>query len=125
MIKNMPPVFINFCGEVIPDSRLVKNLGVCIDSYLNYHGHLDAITEKCTGILISLNHSRHVIPKSAIRPIVEGLVISILRYGLSVYGTCGQEQLHRIQKLINFCVGWCRAGENTITYPMYCRNCRG
>ena len=74
-----------------------------MDSNLNYQAHVDVTTRKCTGILISLNHARHVIPKNAIRPIIEGLVISILRYGLSVYGTCGQVQLNRVQKLINFC----------------------
>ena len=67
-----------------------------MDYNLNYQAHVDVTTRKCTGILISLNHARHVIPKNAIRPIIEGLVISILRYGLSVYGTCGQVQLNRV-----------------------------
>ena len=57
MLRNMPPVSINFCGEVIPDSGLVKNLGVYIDSYLSYRGYLDVITKTCTGILSSLNYS--------------------------------------------------------------------
>ena len=61
------------------------------------------MTRKCTGILLALSHSRNVIPRSVIKPIVQGLAISIVRYGMSVYGTCGSEQMHREQKVLNFC----------------------
>ena len=53
--------------------------------------------------LIALMHARHVIPRSALKRIVEGLVLSVLRYCLSVYGSCGETQLCRLQKVINFC----------------------
>ena len=48
-------------------------------------------------------HARHVIPRSALRSIVQSLVISVLRYCLSVYGSCGEMQLRRLQKVLNFC----------------------
>ena len=103
MLRDMPSVSINFCGAVVPDSKTVKNLGVTMDSQLTYQAHVDGMTRKCAGILISLNHARHAIPHTAIQTIVQGLVISILRYGMSVYGTCGQVQMNRVQKLVNFC----------------------
>ena len=103
MMRNMSPVVINFCGSPVPDSRVVKNLGITIDRHLNYQSHIDVLTRKCTGVLLALSHSRHVIPRSAIKPIVQGLVISIVRYGMSVYGTCGEQQMHRVQKILNFC----------------------
>ena len=31
------------------------------------------------------------------------LVVSAVRYCISIYGTCGKGQLHRVQKLPNFC----------------------
>ena len=58
---------------------------------------------KCNGALIALNHARHVIPRSVLKPIVQALVISIVRYRMSVYGTCGETQLYRVQKILNFC----------------------
>ena len=36
MLRNMPPVVISFCGSTVPDSRVVRNLGVTIDRHLNY-----------------------------------------------------------------------------------------
>jgi hypothetical protein len=56
-----------------------------------------------TGMLLALMHARHVIPRSALKSIVQSLVISVLRYCLSVYGSCGETQLRRLQKVINFC----------------------
>lgn len=103
MLRDLPPVTLNFCGAVITDSRVVKNLGVNVDRHLNFEAHVDAVTRKCTGILIALAHARHVIPKKAIKSIVEALVLSIVRYCLSVYGACGTTQLRRVQKIINFC----------------------
>ena len=103
MLRELPPVTLSFCGTVIPDSRQVKNLGLTIDRHLNYQSHIDTMTNKCTGILIALSHARHVIPKSSLKIIVQALVMSIVRYCISVYGSCGTVQLHRVQKVINFC----------------------
>ena len=73
---------------------------------------IDTITRKCTGILTALSHARHVIPRSALKVIVEALAVSVVRYCLSVYGSCGVTQLNRIHKISNFCVrvvtGRCR-----------------
>ena len=74
-----------------------------MDRHLNFVSHVDAVSQKCTGMLIALMHARHVVPRSALKRIVEALVISVLRYCLSVYGSCGETQLTRVQKIINFC----------------------
>jgi len=58
---------------------------------------------RCTGLLMALNHARHVIPNSTLTSIVQALVISAVRYCMSVYGSCSDTQVHRIQKMINFC----------------------
>ena len=103
MLRNMQPVQINFCGTIIHESRTVKNLGVTMDRYLNYQEHIDSLVHKCNGILIGLNNAKHTLPKSVIRPIVQALAVSVVRYCLSVYGTCTETQLHRVQKVLNFC----------------------
>ena len=103
MLRDLPPVSINFCGTVIKDAGSVKNLGLTMDRHLNFQNHIDTITHKCTGLLVALSHTRHVIPKAALKTIVEALVISILRYCMSLYGSCGVTQKHRVQKMINFC----------------------
>ena len=102
MLRNMPPVTVNFCGATIPDSRVVQNLGLHMDRHLNYQSHIDALSRKCTGVLLALSHARHVIPRAAFKAIVEALVLSIVRYCLSIYGSSGNVQIHRVQKIVNF-----------------------
>ena len=103
MLRNLPPVTLTFCSTTITESETVKNLGVTIDRHLSFVSHVDGVARKCTGMLTALLHARHVIPRSALKPIVEALVVSVLRYCLSVYGSCGEVQLGRLQKVINFC----------------------
>ena len=102
MLRSLPAVTINFSGSVITDSRIVKNLGLIMDRHLSFEAHVDSVQRKCTGLLIALSHARHTIPKAFLAQIVQGLVISIVRYCISIYGSCNLTQTRRIQKIINF-----------------------
>ena len=42
--------------------------------------------------------------EGTLKCIVDALVMSIVRYCLSIYGSCGTTQLRRVQKIVNFCV---------------------
>ena len=103
MLRDLPPVSLTFNGTTVTESREVKNLGLTIDRSMNFHAHVDCMTRKCTGILVALSHARHVIPGKTLKVIVESLVLSVVRYCLSVYGSCGVTEVHRIQKIVNFC----------------------
>ena len=102
MLRTLPDVSIEFCGANIADSRELKNLGVTMDRHLSFESHIDSVRRKCTGILIALSHTKHTIPKQFLPTIVQGLVLSIVRYCVSIYGSCNQTQALRIQKIINF-----------------------
>jgi len=103
MLRNITPVTIAFNGSQIHESKVVKNLGVMIDKHLNYQEHVDMMTKRCTGMLMALSHARHAIPSTTLPHLVQALVISTVRYCLSVYGSCNVTQTHRLQKIINFC----------------------
>ena len=103
MLRNMPAVTLAFNGNIIPDAGMVRNLGVSLDRHLKFETHIDVMSRKCAGTLIALNHARNVIPRSAMKGITEALVLSMIRYCMSVYGSCTETQLHRVQKTINFC----------------------
>ena len=53
-------------------------------------------------MLCGLNHSRHSLPQSTLLTLIQGLVISRIRYCLVVYGVCNSSQMKRVQKLLNF-----------------------
>ena len=102
MLKNVPEISLNFNGSVIRESRVVKNLGLYMDRHMTFSDHVSSVVAKCSGALIALMHAKHSLPKASIKPIVNALVISSVRYCLSIYGTCTKTERDRIQKVINF-----------------------
>ena len=103
MLHGIPTLRLKVGDTIVSESREVKNLGVHMDRHLTYETHIDQLTSKCTGFLICLIHAKHTIPSRVLKLLVQALVISSVRYCISIYGTCGTTQLNRIQKIINFC----------------------
>ena len=47
-------------------------------------------------------HAKHCLPKSILSTLVQALVLSRIRYCITVYGCCNSTELRRVQKLLNF-----------------------
>ena len=73
-----------------------------MDKHMTFVDHVDHVVAKCSGSLVALTHARHSLPRASLKPIVTALVMSIIRYCVSIYGTCSKTELQRIQKIINF-----------------------
>ena len=89
-------------GETISSVTTAKNLGVVFDQNLSFSTHTDQVVRRCTGLLCCLSHGKHYLPETVFATIVQGLVLSIVRYCIVVYGASNITQMTRIQKLINF-----------------------
>ena len=103
MLRGFPEVKLQFGASVISESSTVKNLGLIMDRYLTFNAHIDQLVGKCTGMLLALSHTKHCLPSDIIGSLVSSLVVSHIRYCISIYGTYGLAQTRRIQKLLNFC----------------------
>ena len=102
MTRRLPPFSITFSGSAVTCSSSVKNLGVWFDSNMSFVTHTDDVVRRCTGSLCGLSHSRHSLPRSVLITLVQGLVFSVMRYCLSVYGASNVTQRGRLQKLVRF-----------------------
>ena len=98
----MPEIQVEFMGATITESSTVKNLGVIFDRSMTFSAHVSDVVRRCTGLLSGLSHSRHALPQNTLITIVQSLVLSAIRYCISVYGVCGITQTARLQKLLNF-----------------------
>ena len=101
-LRQLPTIHITFMGATVSGSPAVRNLGVVFDQCMTFTDHTDDVVRRCTGILIGLTHSRHCLPHATLITLVQGLVISLIRYCISVYGTCNATQTARLQKVLNF-----------------------
>ena len=101
-LRNLPTIQINCRGTCLTPSSEVRNLGLTFDQYLSWDAHVQHLSQKCCGILVALSHIRHFLPPTALPDIVTALVVSHVRYCLTVYGSGSAGNLARIQKILNF-----------------------
>ena len=101
-IQRLPPINVKFMGTTVAGSSTVRNLGVVFDQTMTFSAHIDDVVRRCTGTLCGLSHSRHCLPQSTLVRLVEGLVVSVIRYCITVYGCANRTQMGRLQRLLNF-----------------------
>ena len=101
-LRTLPTINVSCRGTCLTPSSEVRNLGLTFDQHLSWDAHVQKLSRKCCGILVALSHLRHYLPPQTIPDIVTALVISHIRYCLSVYGNGTAKNLASIQKILNF-----------------------
>ena len=101
-LRTLPNIKISYRGTCLTPSNEVKNLGLTFDRHLSWDAHIRSLSRKCCGILVSLSHIRHFLPPQTLPDIVTALVVSHIRYCLTVYGNGTAGNLAAVQKLLNF-----------------------
>ena len=100
-LRNLPNFKVTFGDANLVPCDEVKNLGVTFDKNLTWNSHVGAVSRRCTGTLIGLSHVRHLVPRGVIT-LVSALVLSQVRYCISVYGNGSKQNLVRVQKILSF-----------------------
>ena len=70
------------------------------------------VVHKCFGMLIGLSHVRHYLPQNVIPTIVHGLVLSHVRYCITVFGNCSTKTTDSFKGLLTFVLGWSLEGDH-------------
>ena len=102
-LKLLPPVSVKLDNVSIFESQTVKNLGVIFDRHLSFDSHIDYVVRRCTGMLLALSHTKHGLPPEVLPRLIDGLVMSAIRYCVSVYGATSGQLTRRVQGCMNFC----------------------
>jgi len=103
MLRHMPPVSIRVGDSTIEESSTARNLGVTFDRSLTFSAHITNLKTRCNGLLVALSHIRHSLPIELIDTVVQSLVISTVRYCISVYGSSNPTNMKQVQSILNFC----------------------
>ena len=98
----LPKFKITFSDAILEPCNRVRNLGVIFDCKLSWEAHVSMISRRCMGILSGLSHARHNLPNCVIKTLVTALVVSQIRYCISVYGNGSNKILEQIKKVLNF-----------------------
>ena len=96
---DMKIVFNN--NELTPQKH-IKNLGVHMDCCMTFNTHINELHNKLMGILLYLNRITKRFDKESRKLVVQSLVLSILNYGLRVWGSANKTNILKVQRLQNF-----------------------
>ena len=101
-LRQVPSFAVKFRDQDLTPVSEAKNLGLIFDRTLSWDNHVAAVTRRCIGTLSGLSHLRGHLPIAVVSTLVGALVLSQIRYCISVYGNGTKKNLSRIQKIINY-----------------------
>ena len=101
-LRNAPNFTVKFRDHILSPIPEAKNLGLTFDRTLNWDAHVTSLTRRCFGTLSVLSHLRGRLPSSVISVLVNALVLSQVRYCITIYGNGSKKNVSRIQKIINY-----------------------
>ncbi len=80
----------------------LKNLGVLFGKHMLFDTHITEVTKKAFWVLMFVNRIKELFSSRARKIVIQALLLSIVNYGMTVWGTTNKSQLKRVQKLHNF-----------------------
>ncbi len=85
---------ITCADSVITPSHHVKNLGLYLDAHLTFDTHISEMTKKTVGTLMFINRHKDLLNRDSRIIVVQTLVLSIIKYGITIWGTTNTELCH-------------------------------
>ena len=93
------------CAEgTIQPSFQVKNLGLHLDSHMTFSKHINEITRKTMGTLSFINRHKDLFNKETRVMVIHTLVLSIINYCITIWGTTNSTLINKVQKIQNFAI---------------------
>jgi len=77
-------------------------LGVHFDRYMLFDTHIHQLNKKVTGVLMFINRVKDLFDKDTRVIVVQTLVLSLINYGLKIWGNTNETLMQQVQKLQNF-----------------------
>ena len=106
--------------EPIEEVETCKYLGVYLDSKLNWNKQVEIICNKLRLRSHKLFKTKYVLPTRIKLNIYKALAESLIRYGITIYGTTGNHNLKRLKtipkKMLRVVLNSGRAGDNTCLF---------
>ena len=78
-------IVINIGNDEIKESAQENLLGMIVDNDLSWKSHVKNLVKKLNFRLYTLRRLSHIIPRSMLKTVADGIFLSLIRYGLPVY----------------------------------------
>ncbi|KAJ8732167.1 hypothetical protein PYW08_014897 [Mythimna loreyi] len=98
----VPPVIFN--NTVIPFSSEVKDLGLYVDTCLDWRKQVTNVSQKVTGTLRSLYRLKNFLPAHIKALLVQSLIFPLIDYADVCYYDLNADLLNKLDRLLNNCI---------------------
>lgn len=98
-LSNLPSLYYN--GIVIAFSKTVKNLGILMDSNLNWTAQVNEVSRKFFASLHAILRFKNFLPVSTKIALVNSLLLPIIDYADVCYINLTEELLNKLDRLLN------------------------
>ncbi len=88
-------------SNIIPSTSL-NNLGVYFGSHLTFDTHINKISNKIFSTIMYINRIKENFSKKTRITVVQSFLLSIINYGIKIWGTANKTHMQQIQKLQSF-----------------------
>ncbi|CAG4937325.1 unnamed protein product [Colias eurytheme] len=100
--ENLPPITVD--GVVVPYSKNVKNLGLCIDRSLSWNEQVKQVSKKIYAASHSLKRIRNFLPIPTKILLAQSLLLPILDYADVSYPDLTELLLDKLERFQNLCI---------------------
>ncbi len=90
---------INFDRSNINVGKHVKISDVNFDRYMSFNTHIHHLNKKVIGVILFLNRVMDIFGKDTRVIVIKTLVLSLINYGLKIWGNTNDTLMQRVQKL--------------------------
>ncbi len=103
LLAHVPDNTVMRCVDSdLQPSTNAKNLGVYLDNYMTLEKHVNEIIKKAMGTLVFINRNKDYFDKATRVTILHARVLSVLKHGITVWGTTNSTLIDKVQKVQNF-----------------------
>ena len=102
LLSQLPDVTVPFLGQELKPVASAKDLGIILDSNLNFNDHVTSLSSSLLSTLCQVNRVRHLFSREVLNTILNSLVFSKLFYCSTVWSGTSKDNVHKLQLLQNF-----------------------
>lgn len=103
LVRTLPvELSITLLGKKIDPVPVAKDLGVIIDSCLNYNEHITKTSSSCIYKLIMINRIKHLLDKKTLLLLIHSFVLTKLFYCSTVWSNTSKKNKNKLQLVQNF-----------------------
>ncbi len=114
MLSRIPNnTIIHFNDMQFKPCDSIKNLGVYFDKYMLFDTPITELTKKTYGLHMYVNRIRNLSIIKVRTVVIQTLVLSLINYGMTVWGTTNKTQLKRVEKIQTFSAKVAVGGRST------------